>query len=280
VKDKIYRQVNSREELIQFMDGALSGWPYPYETRMVDTRVGQTHVFTAGDKSKPALLLLHGSQSNLLSWGGDIPQYLGEYDIIAPDIPGEAGKSAPVRLSWKNDDAINWLADLLDAQGIAEVSIVGMSLGGFYAMRFAAAVPQRVKKLALIAPGGIVPISKKILFDALKNSRAMQDPEKAKKVLFGDAEAHPAVVQYFLLMQKHMRPRLERLPLLSEGELKRISAPMLFILGENDRLFDAKKMQRRIAEANINAEVSLILQGGHGIMQQTECIARFLKEGG
>lgn len=278
--NQIYRYADSRQELSQFMDQALAAWPYPYETNMIETRLGKTHVFTAGEKSKPALLLLHGAQSNLLSWGGDIPQYIADYYVVAPDIPGEAGKSDAVRLQWNNDDAVNWLNELLDGLGITVATIIGMSLGGYYAMRFAADFPQKVKKLVLIAPGGIVKPGIKLFITALKYSgKGMKDPEKARKMVFGDAQVHPMAVEFFMLTQKHMQPRIKPLPLIQDKTLRGIRAPMLFILGENDALFDAKKAARRIASVVPNAQTVTIPQGGHGLITQSGNIIKFLKEG-
>ena len=277
---QVYRYEESQRELSQFMDNALAAWPYPYKTAIIETRLGKTHVFTAGDQEKPALLLLHGAQSNLLSWGGDIPQYLADYYVIAPDIPGEAGKSDPVLMHYNNDDAVNWLNDLLDALGVHEATIIGMSLGGYYAMRYASAYPQKVKKLALIAPGGIVKPGIKLFFTALKYSgKSMKDPERAKKMVFGDAEVHPMAVQFFMLTQKHMKPRINPLPLIHDKTLQGILAPMLFILGENDALFSAKKAAQRIAAAVPKAKTVVIPQGGHGLIMQAENIVQFLKEG-
>lgn len=49
-------------------DAVLAHWPVPYETCRVPTRHGDTFAIASGDKSAPALILLHGAASNAVSW--------------------------------------------------------------------------------------------------------------------------------------------------------------------------------------------------------------------
>jgi pimeloyl-ACP methyl ester carboxylesterase len=55
----------------------------------IPTRFGDTRAMTAGRKGNPALVLLHGSASNILGWGAAILAYMRDFYVIAPDIPGE-----------------------------------------------------------------------------------------------------------------------------------------------------------------------------------------------
>jgi pimeloyl-ACP methyl ester carboxylesterase len=104
ITDSIYKTARSRDELLDFYDSVVSKWSFPFEQVPVPTRFGETNVITAGKWDNPALVLIHGSASNILSWGGAIPAYLKDFYVIVPDIPGEVGRSAPIRPSWGNDD--------------------------------------------------------------------------------------------------------------------------------------------------------------------------------
>ena len=126
----IYKTAGSRDALSGFEDSILAMMPYPYETRTVETCAGDTHVVTAGEKEKPALVLLHGAASNLLSFGGDIPRYMGDHFVVAVDIVGEAGKSAPLRPSWHDDAYVRWLSDVLDGLQIKTADVVRAVSGG------------------------------------------------------------------------------------------------------------------------------------------------------
>src|SRR5512137_1980983 len=96
----IYRTVEGRGILLGFYDGVISRWVFRHENADIPTRFGETRVVTAGRRGNPALLLLHGSASNVLGWAGAMPAYMNDFYVIAPDILGEAGRSAAVRPSW------------------------------------------------------------------------------------------------------------------------------------------------------------------------------------
>jgi pimeloyl-ACP methyl ester carboxylesterase len=58
------------------------------------------------------------------------------------------------------EDAAEWLAERLRADGLEQVDLVGHSMGGLICARLAAARPELVGRLVLIAPAGIAPGSR------------------------------------------------------------------------------------------------------------------------
>ena len=276
--NRIYKHENSREALCSFEDYVLPLLAYPKETRMLQTRFGETHVLCCGDETKPALVLLHGAASNLLSWGGDIPQWMGDFYVIAPDIPGEAGKSAPVQLSWRGGDAADWIDDLLAALGIARASFIGMSLGGCFTLRYALQHPDKVEKIVLIAPGGIVPGRTSTIVRSLWYSLQKEKGyKKMERMVFGTGDVPEAALAFYRMIQQHMRPRYSALPLLTKKELAGIAAPMLVLLGESDALFDAQKAANRLKRLGISA--TIVPKGAHGMLNLAQMAAEFLKGG-
>lgn len=274
----IYRTEESREALAAFMDQVLKMWPYPFQTQSLDTRFGKTHIVTAGQKNNPVLVLLHGSGSNLLSFGGDIPKYMENYYVVVPDIPGEAGKSAPCRPSWKNMGYIFWLDDVLDALGISEAAILGVSLGGWIAAKYAANRPKRVKKLILNAPGGLSPARFSIILKSILYSmKKPKDTGKMKRVVFGEEEVAPEVGIFLDLIQKHFVFRIGSPPVISDSELKSITASVCMIAGERDAFFNTPKAAARLKSLLPGAEIHIISQGQHGIMEAGDRIMGFLK---
>jgi pimeloyl-ACP methyl ester carboxylesterase len=123
------------------MTMVLKNWPVPYETLTVTTRHGDTHVISCGEKTGPPLVLLHGLASNAVSWVGDVEQYSRHFRVFAVDIPGEPGRSAPNRPSWEGPDFAEWTEDLLNGLGLEKASIVGLSQGGWTALKFATCRP-------------------------------------------------------------------------------------------------------------------------------------------
>ncbi len=77
------------------------------------------------------------------------------YRVIVPDLPGY-GASAKPETVYDLDFFVNALSGLLDALDIPRCVLVGNSLGGAIALKLALDQPQRVSKLILMAPGGLM----------------------------------------------------------------------------------------------------------------------------
>lgn len=105
-----------------------------------------------------AVVFLHGGGPGASGWsnfGGNVPVFASRFRVLVVDQPG-FGKS-PVS---KQDGhyftlAADALAGLLDELGIEKVHLVGNSLGGGTAVRFALNHPDRADKLVLMGPGGL-----------------------------------------------------------------------------------------------------------------------------
>lgn len=274
----IYRTEGSQDALAAFMDHVLKMWPYSFETKFLDTRFGKTHIVTAGQENSPVLILLHGSASNLLSFGGDISKYMGDYFVVVPDIPGEAGKSAPCRPSWKNTDYICWMDDVMDALGVAEATFMGVSLGGWIAAKYAANRPSRVQKLILNAPAGLTPVRKSTLIKGILYSmRKNNNADKMKRIVLGKAEVPAEVSMFFDLVQKHFVPRIGSPPVLKNSELGSIQAGVLMMAGDKDAFFNTQKAARRLKRILPGAEIQIISEGQHALIETNDRINRFLK---
>jgi pimeloyl-ACP methyl ester carboxylesterase len=215
----IYRAADSRAILLEFYDAMMGKWTFAHETAEVPTRFGDTHVVITGRKGDPALVLLHGSASNILGWGAAIPAYMRDFRVIAPDIPGEAGRSGQFRPSWKNDEYVQWLDDLMRGIGIEKAALLGLSLGGWIAAKFAAHRPGRVSRLVMLAPAGISPartsaVLKTILYTMQKEKGA----EKLKRMVFGPGDILPEISRFFDLLQQHYAPRFGAPRLLADAD--------------------------------------------------------------
>lgn len=74
--------------------------------------------------------------------------------IIAPRHPGFAGSSGLDQLDDLFDLLVYYL-DVLDAEGLRDFDLIGESFGGMLAAELAALVPDRVRRLVLVAPLGV-----------------------------------------------------------------------------------------------------------------------------
>jgi pimeloyl-ACP methyl ester carboxylesterase len=100
-----------------------------------------------------ALVLLHGFNGQLGHWDGVWSRLAGCGPRLRLDAPGFGGSYWPTTDYGLELQARRVIA-LLDARGLARVTLVGTSMGGSLAAFIAAHYPGRVERLALLAPSG------------------------------------------------------------------------------------------------------------------------------
>jgi len=106
---------------------------------------GGLHVESAGHG--PPLVLLHGWAMHSGAWGPLVPRLAKRHRVHAVDLPGH-GHSAPLA-AFTLDGVVHAL-EATFAREAAPVAVLGWSLGGLVAMRWALAAPARVGRLALV----------------------------------------------------------------------------------------------------------------------------------
>jgi pimeloyl-ACP methyl ester carboxylesterase len=102
----------------------------------------------------PAIVLVHGLGGFAESWRHNMPELARHGRVIALDLPG-FGRSAKPRRPYTAAFLARAVAGLLGALGVDQVRLVGHSLGGAVASRYAVEHPGQVERLALI--GAAVP---------------------------------------------------------------------------------------------------------------------------
>lgn len=131
-------------------------WPalmgLPIAVRMVDVGPWRTRVLEAG-RGEQAIVLLPGTGGHLEAYARNIPALAQEFRVIAYDYPGH-GFSTLAEADLETSTYVEHLLGLLDALGIDRAHLSGESLGGWVAVKFAAAHPTRVGRLVLNTPGG------------------------------------------------------------------------------------------------------------------------------
>jgi 4,5:9,10-diseco-3-hydroxy-5,9,17-trioxoandrosta-1(10),2-diene-4-oate hydrolase len=116
------------------------------------------HYHEAGTGHDTALVLLHGGGPGASAWsnfGPNVPVFADSYHVIAPDQPGFGRSDKPTDHPQYFTHSADALLGLLDSLGIERAHLVGNSLGGGAATRFALRHPDRAGRLVLMAPGGL-----------------------------------------------------------------------------------------------------------------------------
>jgi len=107
---------------------------------------GALHVESVG--SGPPLVLLHGWAMHSGLWGPLVPRLAKRYRVHAVDLPGH-GRSSPAA-SFTLDGAVAAVSAAMAGERLP-LAVLGWSLGGLVAMRWARVEPAKVRRLALVS---------------------------------------------------------------------------------------------------------------------------------
>ncbi|MFP2926569.1 alpha/beta fold hydrolase [Pyxidicoccus sp. 3LG] len=151
-----FRGEQAKAVLLQWFDRFREHLTVPTESRMVKTRCGDTHVLIGGPESAPPVVLLHGALASSAHVLRELAPLLERFRVHAVDIVGQSVKSADWRPSVTNNEYGEWLTDVMDGLSLPKAHVVGVSWGGFVAIRLAAFAPERIQRLALLVPAGVV----------------------------------------------------------------------------------------------------------------------------
>jgi 2-hydroxy-6-oxonona-2,4-dienedioate hydrolase len=119
--------------------------------RYVDVGPWRTRVLEAG--AGEPLVLMHGTGGHLEAYSRNIARLAESYRVIAFDSPGH-GYTTHAKADLELDSYVEHLDGLLDALGVDRAHLSGESLGGWVALKYVTAHPERVGKLVLNTPGG------------------------------------------------------------------------------------------------------------------------------
>ena len=104
------------------------------------------------------LVMLHGGGPGASSWsnfGASLPGFAQDFRVLLVDQPGFGDSDKPEVVGNYFRHSAGYLRALLDELGIERIHLLGNSLGGGTAARFALENPKRVGRLVLMGPGGL-----------------------------------------------------------------------------------------------------------------------------
>jgi 2-hydroxy-6-oxonona-2,4-dienedioate hydrolase len=283
--------VSHSVEALQWYERVVAG--ASVRSRYLDVTGGQVHLLEKG--AGAPTVLLHGSGVA----AGFLLPLLDELEgvrAIAPDLPGQ-GLSDPIELPRRgfHDAAVAWLDRLLDALNLDAIALVGHSAGGVWALRYALAHPERVRRLVLIGPpalpGTRCPRPYRLMgtpgLGALLSRLA---PPSRKSVLrmarpmgeHATLPRHPDLIDLFVVegrdpaavaaFRAEVRVLVSPFALISPSgfrrrarlrpdELRKVSMPTLVLWGDREPLGSAS-VARRVTELIPSARLE-VLPAGH-----------------
>lgn len=123
----------------------------PHTVDYLDVGPWRTRVLQAG--AGEPLVLMAGTGGHLEAYAHNIAPLAEHFRVIAYDYPGH-GYTTHATHDLELSDYVEHLVGLLDALGVERPHLTGESLGGWVAVKFAAAHPERTGRILLNTPGG------------------------------------------------------------------------------------------------------------------------------
>lgn len=141
---------------------SMEGYEYPYKVDFLpltlegqDLKMAYMDIKPEGQGNGKTVVLLHGKNFFGAYWQDTIRVLSRNgYRVVVPDQIG-FGKSAKPNIHYSFHQLAANTKKLLDTQGIKEVAVVGHSMGGMLATRFALMYPEMVTRLILEDPIGL-----------------------------------------------------------------------------------------------------------------------------
>jgi pimeloyl-ACP methyl ester carboxylesterase len=273
----LYKSPAGEAEVMALYDKVLSVWPAPHDDSRLKTRFGETFIIASGPGQSLPLILLHGACSNAVSWIGEAGTYSQHFRTYAIDIPGDPGRSAANRLSWKTPAYAEWLKDVFDALDIRQAALLGLSQGGWNAIRFASLYPDRVTKLALLSPAGVIADRTSFLIRAMLYSLSGKRGSAAlNRYVLGTDSLDSNALVFMNAIMTHFRPRIEPLNKFSDSDLRNLTMPVLLLGGAHDNIRDVYKISERMRKILPDLKTEIFPDRGHVLVNTAGQIIPFL----
>lgn len=143
------RTILNSAHIGRYIDITLPGFP----SRRPHPEPCRIHVLEMG--AGEPLLLVHSIGQSIYTWRSLMPLLAAQYRVIAVDLPGFGHSDRPISLNYSMDEMAHVLLCIMDALSLSETHLLGMGMGGLYAMHTLAKAPDRFKKVIALAPTGV-----------------------------------------------------------------------------------------------------------------------------
>lgn len=215
----------------------------------------RVHYRDQGNRKKPVLLALHGSNANLFTWEPWVRELKNDYRIITVDLPTHGLTDNALNDDFSHEMYDRFLVEFTKELDLPRFTLIGSSMGGRYAWHYALNHPDQINNLVLVSASGVptnkanesrslvyvlmdIPLVNRLLEYALPESFISD----ALRAAFADdtlvTEEHVTLYHDLARLEGRRRANLKRMTAPREpspvDRLGEISAPTLLIWGRED----------------------------------------------
>jgi 2-hydroxy-6-oxonona-2,4-dienedioate hydrolase len=232
----------------------------------------RTRFVEAGPPDAPAVLMLHGTGGHWETFAPNLGALSAHFRCIAIDMVGN-GFSAKPDHDYEIPVYLRQVLAVLDAFGVARTHVVGMSLGAWVAARLAIDAPERVDRMILMSPAGLVATASNMARIRAERTRAVEQADWAsisavfehliaeernrlpdlvavRQAIYRRADTRATIERLLVLQDADARDR----NLIPEAEWARIAAPTLVVASGKD-VSEYESTARRISELIPETEI-------------------------
>ena len=249
----------------------------------------QTYCYTGGqpfDAAKPTVVFIHGVLNDHSVWILQ-SRYLANHgwNVLAIDLPGHCRSAGEAPASV--EQAAGFIGALLDAAGVQRAALVGHSWGSLIALEAASKLKERVTHLTMVGTAYPMKVSQALL-DA-----SLNEPMKALRMVnvfsrstlcappsalgpgtwvYGASMALGRRVLASSSQVNVFQRGFQACDSYANGEnaMTHITCPVLFLLGAQDQMTQAKAAQLLITKAKDAGKTVRVISLAVGHHQMTE----------
>ncbi len=223
-----------------------------FSQRFADIDGVRTRLVTAGDPSKPALVMLHGTGGHWEAFSRILGPLSEHFYCVAYDMVGNGFSEKP-DIPYDTFLYVSHMKGVLRHLGIERTSVIGSSLGSWVAARFALENPEMTDRVILISPAGLMATAENMARIIRERTRAVNEAswESIKAVfnhLIADEENRiPDLIALRLAIYRRQDTRdtvgrmltlqqdgVRQANLLTEEQWASIQAPVLIVMSGKD----------------------------------------------
>jgi pimeloyl-ACP methyl ester carboxylesterase len=272
-----FRSENSKQRYLAFYEKIAREWPVDSAARMIDTSYGQTYVRISGPVDAPPLVLMHGANATSLSWMPNIEALSQNYRTYAVDNIYDTGRSVFTKIFKTPGDYVSWMEELFSSLDMGDnFSMVGMSYGGWLTSQYALEHPEELNHVVLLAPAAtVLPLGMGFLKPALISILPHRHfVKKGMETVLADLwikdEESKKYAEYWVdhldLGLRSFKPKMMVSPtVLSDEELQQLKMPVLYLVGENEKIYDPHEAVKRLCSIAPHIKTEIIPGAGHDL---------------